>query len=114
MNSTETQAGRPLLEVRGLKRHFPTAGPLFGPARSVKAVDGVDLVVGRQEVHGLLGQNGSGKSTLIKVLAGFHEPDPGATLRIGGHEVALPLKPGDFRRLGIAFVHQHLGLVPSM
>ena len=32
----------PLLKVTGLKRHFPTSGPLFGPARTVKAVDGVD------------------------------------------------------------------------
>ncbi|HEX2886675.1 sugar ABC transporter ATP-binding protein [Vineibacter terrae] len=78
------------------------------------ALDGVDLAIGAREVHGLLGQNGSGKSTLIKILAGFHAPDPGARLWINGHAVALPLKPGDFRRLGIAFVHQHLGLVPSM
>src|SRR5690606_10255194 len=28
--------------------------------------------------------------------------------------VGLPLRPGDFRRLGMAFVHQNLGLVPSL
>jgi ribose transport system ATP-binding protein len=79
-----------------------------------KALDNVDLVIGRSEVHGLLGQNGSGKSTLIKILAGFHAPDPGGELRIGGVATMLPLPPGRSRTLGISFVHQHLGLIPSL
>ncbi|WP_207632987.1 ATP-binding cassette domain-containing protein [Devosia aurantiaca] len=74
----------------------------------------VTLDVARGEVHGLLGQNGSGKSTLIKILAGFHAPDTGARLFVGGQPVTLPLPAGEFRKLGIAFVHQHLGLIPSM
>jgi ribose transport system ATP-binding protein len=64
-------------------------------------------------VHGLLGENGSGKSTLIKILAGFHEPDSGE-LEIDGEPVRLPLAPGQFRALGLSFVHQHLGLVESL
>lgn len=94
----------PVLEISHLSKRFGGS----------KALDDVSLVVGPREVHGLLGQNGSGKSTLIKVLAGFHAPDPGARLWINGHEITLPLRPGDFQRLGISFVHQHLGLVPSM
>lgn len=78
------------------------------------ALNDVRFEVAPGEVHGLLGQNGSGKSTLIKVLAGFHAPEPGARLTVGGREVVLPLPPGGFRSLGIAFVHQHLALVPSM
>ncbi len=92
------------LRIEALSKHF-------GGAR---ALDDVTLDVRRGEIHGLLGQNGSGKSTLIKILAGFHAPDPGARLFVGGRPVELPLPPGAFRRLGIAFVHQHLGLVPSM
>jgi len=66
------------------------------------------------EVHGLLGKNGSGKSTLVKILAGFHAPDEGGEMRFNGEAVTLPLKPGDYRRLGMSFVHQNLGLVSSL
>ena len=74
----------PVLRLEALSKHF-------GGAR---ALDGVDLTVLPGEVHGLLGQNGSGKSTLIKVLAGFHDPDPGAKLWIAGAPVPLPIEPG--------------------
>ena len=80
----------------------------------VRALDGAELVVRPAEVHGLLGENGSGKSTLIKVLAGYHAPDPGGELEIGGREVRLPLRGGEARRLGLSFVHQDLGLIPSL
>jgi ribose transport system ATP-binding protein len=66
------------------------------------------------EIHGLLGQNGSGKSTFIKILAGYHAPDHGAKLAIGGKPVSLPLDPGTPHLLGLSFVHQDLGLVPEM
>lgn len=98
------QGATPVLSVQGLSKRF--GGAL--------ALDGVDFSLAPHEVHGLLGQNGSGKSTLIKVLAGFHAPDPGARLTVAGREIHLPLAPGDFRRLGISFVHQHLALVPTM
>jgi ABC-type lipoprotein export system ATPase subunit len=61
-------------------------------------------------VHALVGQNGSGKSTLIKVLAGFHQPDPGARAWVNGSEIRL----GDGEAAiaaGVRFVHQDLGLV---
>jgi len=53
----------------------------------------------------LLGQNGSGKSTIIKVLSGYHLPDPGAEVYVGGDRLqfgssATPTK------LGLRFVHQ--------
>jgi ribose transport system ATP-binding protein len=91
--------------------HFRNLSKTFGGQR---ALDGVSLQVERGEVHGLLGQNGSGKSTLIKILAGFHEPDPGSELAIDGQEVPLPLAPGRFRELKISFVHQNLGLIPAL
>ncbi len=64
--------------------------------------------------RGLVGENGSGKSTLIKILAGFHEPDPGAEVLIRGQAVELPMDPVVSRELGLSFVHQDLALVPSL
>jgi len=78
------------------------------------ALDGVSLAVARGEVHGLLGSNGSGKSTLIKVLAGFHSPEPGARVELYGRPVLLPIPGAEVRKLGLAFVHQNLGLIPSL
>ncbi len=71
---------------------------------------GVDLAVHPGEIHALVGQNGSGKSTFIKILAGYHAPDPGALLAVRGQTVDLPLQPDAPARLGLSFVHQDLGL----
>lgn len=75
-----------------------------------KALDGVSLTLGRAEIHGLVGQNGSGKSTLIKVLAGFHQPDPGAEIYVEGKRISTShgFAASDY---GMRFVHQGLGLV---
>src|SRR5579859_774075 len=102
MTATAEIAG-PLLSIRGLDKSFG----------GVRALSGVDLDVAPGEVHGLLGENGSGKSTLIKVLAGFHVPDAGE-LSLRGTPIRLPLAPGQFRALGMEFVHQDLGLIPTV
>ncbi len=77
----------PLLEARGLTRHFPLAGTLFRPSeRSVKAVDGVDLVIGAGETLGLVGESGCGKSTLGRLLVRLDDPT-GGELRFEGHDI---------------------------
>ena len=83
----------------------------FGLSR---ALDNVNLMIKPGEIHGLLGQNGCGKSTLIKILAGFHQPDRGGSLHIGGHRVRLPLEPGEYNQYGMSFVHQDLGMISSL
>lgn len=103
-SSTSGYAPTPLLKIENLSKHF-------GGAR---ALNDAHLTVSSQEVHGLLGHNGSGKSTLIKTLAGFHAPDPGARMWFNGKSVTLPMPSGGARELGISFVHQHLGILPSL
>src|ERR1700735_5288864 len=102
--SPEAPGALPVLALRALSK-------TFGGARALRDVS-FSVLPG--EVHGLLGKNGSGKSTLVKILAGFHAPDAGGHLEFNGEAVALPLRAGDFRRLGMSFVHQNLGLVPSL
>jgi ribose transport system ATP-binding protein len=98
----------------------PLTAPILSASNISKSFSGrtvlrsLDLDVLPGEVHGFVGQNGSGKSTFIKILAGFHPPDPGGKLCVRGQEVALPLVPGRPRSLGISFVHQDLGLSGSM
>lgn len=87
------------------------ASKVFG---GQKALDDVTLSIRRSEILGLVGQNGCGKSTLIKILAGYHHPEPGAELEIDGSGVHLPVPLGASRRLGLSFVHQDLALVPSL
>jgi len=103
--------------LRGAPQGAPTMLELESLSKTFggqRALDRASLSIAAGEVHGLLGQNGSGKSTLIKILAGFHAPDPGGRLKINGKNAPLPLPPGAARHLGLSFVHQHLGLIPSL
>jgi len=90
------------LALTGVSKHFG----------GLTALDGVDFSVQAGQVHALLGQNGSGKSTLVKIVSGFHAPDPGARLELWSRQVDLPLTAA--HEHGIAVIHQDLGLVESM
>ena len=104
-------AHRGALDPQGAALSIAHLSKRFGGAI---ALDDVSLHVAPGEVHGLLGSNGSGKSTLIKVLAGFHAPEPGADIRLFGRQVPLPVNGRQIHAMGLAFVHQHLGLIPAL
>jgi ribose transport system ATP-binding protein len=77
-----------------------------------RALDDVDLEIAAGEIHALLGENGSGKSTLIKIVSGYHRPDPGSSVDVGGEPLTFG-DPASSARLGARFVHQDLGLVET-
>ncbi|MFD9743180.1 ABC transporter ATP-binding protein [[Kitasatospora] papulosa] len=92
----------PALEITGLTKSFGT----------MRALDEVDLVVEPGTVHCVLGENGAGKSTLCHVVGGSLTPDEGV-LRLYGSPYA-PRRPADALAAGVAMVHQHFSLVPTL
>jgi len=77
----------PLLDVRGLVKHFPVRSGLFGHSGdAVRAIDGVDLQIAPGETLGLVGESGSGKSTLCRAVLQLVEPSDGS-VRFEGEEL---------------------------
>jgi phospholipid/cholesterol/gamma-HCH transport system ATP-binding protein len=87
--------GEPIIEVEGLRN-------VFG---SQVVHDGVDLVVKRGEVLGVIGGSGAGKSVLMRAILGLKRPD-GGSIRLFGEETtfldAEARKPFE-RRIGLLF-----------
>jgi ribose transport system ATP-binding protein len=92
------------LQARNLAKRFG----------AIQALKGVDLTINGGEVVALLGENGSGKSTLVKILSGYHVPEPGGELTMNGVDVPLPVPLGEARTVGLSFVYQDLGLAPEL
>jgi len=75
----------------------------------VTALRDVDFHVGKNEIVGLLGDNGAGKSTLIKIITGYHHPDPGGEIFFKGKRIDH-LSVAKARDLGIETVYQEKAL----
>ncbi|UFJ42611.1 ABC transporter ATP-binding protein [Brevibacillus humidisoli] len=68
----------PLLEVKGLAKHFPVKRGIFSRKMGyVRAVDGVDFAVRRGETLGIVGESGCGKSTTGQMVLQLLEPTAG-------------------------------------
>ncbi|WP_051254686.1 sugar ABC transporter ATP-binding protein [Halobacillus kuroshimensis] len=92
-----------ILQMKNISKTFP----------GVKALDNVQLEVKKGEVHALIGENGAGKSTLIKILAGIHQPDPGAEFYFEGKDAEIK-KPIDATLKGVSIIYQDLSLFPNL
>ena len=96
------EVAEPLLEARGLVKHYG----------HVLALDSASFSAYPGEVVALIGDNGAGKSTLVKTLSGAIRPDDGQIL-VEGRPVQLS-SPLDARRYGIETVYQDLALAPDL
>ena len=108
----------PLLEVRGLRMHFPVTEGIVARrlVGEVKAVDGVDLTVRRGETLGLVGESGCGKTTMGRCILRLEKPTAGAILYDGvdiaglGGKRLTELR----RRIQVIFQDPYSSLNPRM
>lgn len=98
-----------VIEAHGLKRHYKRG------SETVKALDGVDLVIREGEMISVLGPSGSGKTTLINVLSCLDAPTAG-TLKVAGKEVQGLSEDElvEVRRGILGFVFQQFHLLPTL
>lgn len=93
-----------ILEMKSITKEFP----------GVKALDNVNLVVERGEIHALIGENGAGKSTLMNVLSGTY-PVGSYTGEIYYNGDLCQFKTlKDSESKGIVIIHQELALIPLL
>lgn len=95
--------GEYVLEMKNIGKTFS----------GVNVLRGIDMQLKKGEVLALMGENGAGKSTLIKVVSGYHQPDPGGELIVDGQKVAFH-KPKDAMDAHIHTIYQELTLCPDM
>ncbi|MDE3257882.1 MAG: ATP-binding cassette domain-containing protein [Gemmatimonadota bacterium] len=108
---------RPLLEVHGLKKHFPiTRGVFSRTVGYVRAVDGVSFTMRRGETLGLVGESGCGKTTAGRSILRLIEATAGRVL-FNGADV-FDLKRSELRavrrRMQIIFQDPYSSLNPRM
>ena len=91
-----------ILKMEGICKSFP----------GVKALDNVDFLLRKGEIHSLMGENGAGKSTLIKVVTGVYEKDAGR-ITLDGKQIHFK-SPQEAQNSGIGTVYQEIPLCPNL
>jgi oligopeptide/dipeptide ABC transporter ATP-binding protein len=106
-----------LIEVHGLKKHFPVQKGLFSRVTGhVLAVDGVSFHIDHGETLGLVGESGCGKSTVGRTLLKLLEPT-GGTIKIDGKDITHLDRDGMLpyrRRMQMIYQDPYASLNPRM
>jgi branched-chain amino acid transport system ATP-binding protein len=92
----------PLLDIRGLTKHFG----------GLRAVDGFDLTVSSGALVGLIGPNGAGKTTVFNMITGLYQPT-GGSIALGGEDVT-GLEPHLITQRGIGRTFQNIRVFPNL
>ena len=101
-------AGRDLLQVRNLAKHFPIRKGFFSSRVTgyVRAVDDVSFNIARGETLGLVGESGCGKSTTGRLLIRLMEPTSGSILLNGDDIAKIPAEELRARRRDVQIIFQ--------
>jgi putative ABC transport system ATP-binding protein len=99
----------PALLMAGVRRTYEAE------TAPVRALRGVDLVVGRGEFVALMGPSGCGKSTLLHIAAGLDRPDEGS-VQLAGREITTlsESRLSKVRRKDVGMVFQFFHLLDGM
>ena len=93
-----------ILEMRHIIKEFS----------GVRALNDVNLVVKKGEIHALCGENGAGKSTLMNVLSGVYPYGSYSGDVVYKGEVCKFHDIRESERKGIVIIHQELALIPLL
>jgi putative ABC transport system ATP-binding protein len=95
-----------VIEIEGVKRHYS-----FGEV-TVKALDGIDIIIEKTEFVAIMGASGSGKSTLMNVIGCLDVPTSGRYV-LDGVDTSGATDDGlaDIRNRKIGFVFQGFNLL---
>jgi peptide/nickel transport system ATP-binding protein len=112
--SSATQAAQPLLQVVGLKVHFPIRrGFIQRTVGHVRAVDGVSLSIEAGRTLALVGESGCGKTTVGKALLQLIEPTAGSIV-LGGEPITAKNAATLRRQAQMVFQDPFSSLNPRM
>jgi putative ABC transport system ATP-binding protein len=86
---------------------------VYGDGAEVRALDGIDLRVGRGSFVSVMGPSGSGKSTLLNMLGALDRPTEGEAF-VDGENLATVADLDSFRARTVGFVFQLHNLIPTL
>ncbi len=97
----------PVLAIEGVVKEY-------GDVMRTRALNGIDLVLGRGELTALIGPSGSGKSTLLHIIGLLDRPTAGRVILVGKDTTALDDRDlTALRAHALGFVFQFHHLLPA-